>query len=79
MARDGVSAEVLYPTRALEHFSQTDARLQEACFRVYNEWLEQYCAAAPERLFASPACRFSASRRRSRKRNARRRPAPAAC
>jgi predicted TIM-barrel fold metal-dependent hydrolase len=25
--------------------------LQEACFKVYNDWLLEYCAAAPERLF----------------------------
>lgn len=51
MAVDGVSAEVLYPTRALDQFGIADAALQEACFQVYNEWLEQYCAVCPERLF----------------------------
>lgn len=51
MAQDGVSAEVLYPSRALEHFGIPDPVLQEACFRVYNAWLEEYCAVASERLF----------------------------
>lgn len=51
MAQDGVSAEVLYPTRALDQFGLTDVALQESCFRIYNEWLEEYCGVAPERLF----------------------------
>src|SRR5687767_8421019 len=37
MAVDGVSAEVLYPTYCLRLFGLEDARLQEACFRTYND------------------------------------------
>ena len=51
MAVDGVSAEVLYPSLMLDQFSIKDAALQEACFRVYNEWLAEYCSHAPDRLF----------------------------
>jgi predicted TIM-barrel fold metal-dependent hydrolase len=50
MAIDGVSAEVLYPSLALGLFCVEDASLQEACFRVYNDWLIGYCKGAPERL-----------------------------
>src|SRR5438477_9938054 len=50
METDGVSAEVLYPTLALRLFSITDPALQEACFRVYNDWLIEYSRVAPERL-----------------------------
>jgi predicted TIM-barrel fold metal-dependent hydrolase len=50
MATDGVSAEVLYPTFGLRLFGLDDAALQEACFRVYNEWLADYCRVAPDRL-----------------------------
>ena len=50
MAEDGVSAEVLYPTNALSLFRVADQRLQEACFRVYNDWLIEYCSVAPDRL-----------------------------
>lgn len=50
MATDGVSAEVLYPTLGLSLFGLDDARLQEACFRVYNDWLIDYCRVAPDRL-----------------------------
>jgi predicted TIM-barrel fold metal-dependent hydrolase len=51
MAVDGVSGEVLYTTKGLGLFLMDDAELQEACFQVFNDWLIEYCAAAPERLF----------------------------
>ncbi len=51
MAKDGVSAEVLYASLALNQFALTDADLQEACFRVYNDWLIEYCSHAPDRLY----------------------------
>jgi predicted TIM-barrel fold metal-dependent hydrolase len=54
MAADGVSAEVLYPSFGLDLFGMKDAALQEACFRVYNDWIAEYCSAAPERLFGIP-------------------------
>ena len=50
MAEDGVAAEVLYPTLALNLFHIEDAALQEACFRVYNDWIADYCSASPARL-----------------------------
>ena len=50
MAADGVSAEVLYPTHGLKALSLDDPPLEEACCRVYNDWLIDYCQAAPERL-----------------------------
>jgi predicted TIM-barrel fold metal-dependent hydrolase len=50
MEVDGVSAEVLYPSLALKLFADEDAEHQAACFRRYNEWLVEYCMAAPDRL-----------------------------
>jgi len=50
MEVDGLAAEVLYPTLMLGLFSLHDARLQQACFRVYNDWLVDYCSVAPHRL-----------------------------
>jgi predicted TIM-barrel fold metal-dependent hydrolase len=50
MAVDGVSAEVLYPTHLLSQFAMDDAKLQQACFRAYNDWLIDYVAVAPDRL-----------------------------
>src|SRR3954468_15817317 len=50
MEIDGLSAEVLYPTLLLKLFALHDAGLQEACFRVYNDWLIEYCSLNRERL-----------------------------
>src|SRR5215218_1958728 len=50
MAVDGVSAEVLYPSLGLGLYWIEDSAFQEACFRVYNDWLIEYCAAYPNRL-----------------------------
>jgi predicted TIM-barrel fold metal-dependent hydrolase len=50
MSVDNVSVEVLYPTLTLSLFDLDDARLQEAFFRIYNDWLIEYCTVSPERL-----------------------------
>jgi predicted TIM-barrel fold metal-dependent hydrolase len=55
METDGLSAEVLYPTNLLPHFAMDDAKLQEACFRAYNDWLIDYCQVAPNRLIGIAA------------------------
>jgi crotonobetainyl-CoA:carnitine CoA-transferase CaiB-like acyl-CoA transferase/predicted TIM-barrel fold metal-dependent hydrolase len=47
---DGVSAEVLYPTYAMNLYAMQDAELQEASFHAYNEWLVEMCGQAPDRL-----------------------------
>src|ERR687891_1947263 len=54
MEVDGVSAEVLYPTFGLRLFALEDAALQEACFRIANDWLIDYCRVAPGRLVGIP-------------------------
>jgi len=51
MEQDGIFAEVLYPSLGLGLFCVEDAVLQEALFRTYNDWLIDYCAKAPDRLF----------------------------
>ena len=55
MEVDGLTAEVLYPTLGLDLFGLDEAALQEACFRTYNDWLIEYCQAAPKRLVGIPA------------------------
>jgi predicted TIM-barrel fold metal-dependent hydrolase len=55
MEVDGVSAEVLYPTLLLGLFSLSDAGLQQACFRLYNDWLIEYCSVNPNRLIGIAA------------------------
>ncbi|HEX3864870.1 MAG TPA: amidohydrolase family protein [Stellaceae bacterium] len=47
---DGVEADVLYTTLGFRVFWLRDARLQAECFRVYNDWLAEYCRYAPRRM-----------------------------
>ncbi|HEV8296551.1 MAG TPA: amidohydrolase family protein [Acidimicrobiales bacterium] len=47
---DGVHAEVLYGTLAMRLFPIADGGLQLEFFRVYNDWLAEYCAYEPKRL-----------------------------
>jgi predicted TIM-barrel fold metal-dependent hydrolase len=52
MDRDGVYAHVIFgPVTSIV---LDDAELRDACYRVYNDWLEEYCAAAPDRLLGVP-------------------------
>ena len=50
MTADGTIGEVLYPTHGLRVLSLEDTELEEACCSVYNDWLIDYCQAAPDRL-----------------------------
>ena len=50
MAIDGVAADVLYTSLAFNLFWLTDAAFQEACFRVYNDWLAEFCRYDPDRF-----------------------------
>ena len=49
---DGVDAEVLYPTVGLTLFGIEDPDFKRACFRAYNDWIADFCAAYPERFKA---------------------------
>jgi uncharacterized protein len=50
-AYDGVSAEVLYPTLGYAAYGFGDVALEEACVRVYNDWMIEFCAVAPDRFW----------------------------
>src|ERR1041385_1741396 len=50
-AHDSISAEVLYPTRGCAAWVTGDPELEEACCRAYNDWLIEFCSAAPQRLW----------------------------
>jgi predicted TIM-barrel fold metal-dependent hydrolase len=50
-AFDGIAAEVLYPTLGYFSWLVGDEELEEACIRVYNDWLIDYCSVSPERLW----------------------------
>jgi predicted TIM-barrel fold metal-dependent hydrolase len=53
MDLDTVAAEVLYPTFALRLFA-LPREVQEPAFRIYNDWLADYCKTSPKRLFGIP-------------------------
>ncbi len=48
--RDGVAAEVIYPTVGMVICNHKDVDFKVACFAAYNRWIAQYCAADPARL-----------------------------
>ena len=52
MDRDGIDAATLYPTPRLSHYliATRDPDFHLAQVRAYNDWLAEYCAAAPDRL-----------------------------
>lgn len=50
MDEDGVDAEVLYPSIGMYVAGCPDEGYQLACMRAYNDWLREFCAAAPGRL-----------------------------
>ncbi len=50
MARDGVDAEVLYPTIGFRLFRLKDIEYKAECFRAYNDWLADMCRGHEQRL-----------------------------
>lgn len=52
MDRDGVATQVIYGP--VHQISTDDPVLRAACYRVYNDWLLDFCKAAPERLIGLP-------------------------
>ena len=51
--RDGVAAEVIYPTVGMLLCNHRDYDYKKACFDAYNEWIAEYCAAHPDRLIGT--------------------------
>jgi predicted TIM-barrel fold metal-dependent hydrolase len=49
--RDGVSAEVLYPSVIFNVYQIEDTDIVQAAFVAYNDWLQDYVSQAPDRLF----------------------------
>jgi predicted TIM-barrel fold metal-dependent hydrolase len=49
-AQDGVAGEVLFTTLGFRLFWLEDPELQRECFRVYNDWLAEFCKYAPDRF-----------------------------
>jgi uncharacterized protein len=49
--RDGLLAEVIYPSVGMLLCQHPDGDYKNACFRAYNLWLQEYVGEAPTRLF----------------------------
>ncbi len=48
--RDGIAAEVIYPTVGMVICNHKDFDYKKACFDAYNRWVAEYCSAHPNRL-----------------------------
>jgi uncharacterized protein len=48
--RDGVSAEILYPTVGMMLCNHPDFDFKHACFAAYNRWIAEYSGTHPDRL-----------------------------
>ena len=48
--RDGVAAEIIYPTVGMLLCNHADFDFKRACFEAYNRWLQGYCSPDPARL-----------------------------
>ncbi len=51
--RDGVAAEVIYPTVGMVLCNHPDFDYKKACFAAYNRWLAEYCEPYPTRLLGA--------------------------
>ena len=48
--RDGVDAEIIYPTVGMVLCNHPDMDYKKACFDAYNRWIAEYCGKHPRRL-----------------------------
>ena len=48
--RDGVGAEIIYPTVGMVLCNHKDLDYKTVCFEAYNRWLQEYVSHAPDRL-----------------------------
>lgn len=49
--REGISAEVIYPSVGMVLLGHPDIEYKDACLEAYNRWLEGFCSGLPGRLF----------------------------
>jgi uncharacterized protein len=49
--RDGIAAEMIYPTIGMVICGLNDNNYKSACMWAYNRWLQEFTGAAPKRLY----------------------------
>jgi len=54
--KDGISAEIIYPSVGMEICNVSDLEFKQACMEAYNRWLVKFCAPFPERLIGLGQC-----------------------
>ena len=50
MEIDGIDVSIVYPTFGLNVHSVPDGELLTSIFRIYNDWVGEFCSAIPKRL-----------------------------
>jgi hypothetical protein len=51
---DGVAAEILFPNYGMALFGIDDIETQQESFKLYNDWIHDFCSADPKRLYGAP-------------------------
>ena len=64
--RDGVAAEIIYPTVGMVLCNHPDYDYKKACFDAYNRWIAEYCGAHPSASSAAARRPCARPRRASR-------------
>ncbi|HYM29889.1 MAG TPA: amidohydrolase family protein [Candidatus Cybelea sp.] len=49
--RDGIAAEMIYPSVGMMLCNHPDFDYKHACFQAYNRWLQNFCQDAPDRVY----------------------------
>ena len=47
---DGIDMSIIYPSLGLMLYRVVDSELLTAIFKAYNDWMADFCSAAPDRL-----------------------------
>jgi predicted TIM-barrel fold metal-dependent hydrolase len=51
---DGVAAEIMFPNYGMALYGINDVETQAEGFRLYNDWVANFCKADSKRLYAAP-------------------------
>ena len=51
---DGVAAEILFPNYGMALFGIDDIETQQESFKLYNDWIHEFCSTDPKRLYGVP-------------------------
>jgi predicted TIM-barrel fold metal-dependent hydrolase len=51
---DGVEAEILFPNYGMALFGIDDVETQQESFKLYNDWISNFCKTDPKKLYGVP-------------------------